>query len=84
MSDPYGIMDHNYPSDFETFSTIMNQGMLKFDNLYSKSNGFIARMAQGNNEYNRVFTWEFSRSCYSFVTYPIQQISNNYVETNNI
>ncbi len=75
LSDPYGNMDHYYPSNFECFSDLMSKGMLQFDNIYSRADGFIARMIQGQNQYNRVFTWEFSRTCYSFITYPIPQIS---------
>ncbi len=71
MSDPFETLGHCFPSAFSEFSELMRNGALPFDNIYSKSGGYVARQTVGNNPYNRVFTWEFSTSCHSFITYPI-------------
>ena len=49
----------------------MSQPDIPFDNIYTSQDGFIARQARLNERYNRLFTWEFSRTCNSFVTLPL-------------
>ena len=71
ISDPYETMSHWYSAGFSTFTELMRQGSIRFDNIYSKSGAYIARQVNDNDPYNRVLTWEFSRHCHSFVTYPV-------------
>lgn len=70
-SDPYENMGHNYTLGFSKFCDTMRQGMIPFDNVYSNSGGYVARQIANNEPYYRVFTWEFSRNCHSFVTIPV-------------
>ena len=83
MSDPYEIMGHYYSSGFSTFSELMRQGTLIFDNIYSKSGGFIARQVNTNDPYNRIFTWEFSRCCHSFITFPVPLFQLDIPDSNS-
>ena len=79
ISDPYETMGHWYSAGFSKFSELMRQRGIPFDNIYSKSGGYIARQTKGYiarqtmniRPYNRVFTWEFSKHCHSFITFPI-------------
>ena len=71
LSDPYESMGHWYDKGLADFSEIMKGKSLPFDNIFSTSEGFIARQTHNNDPYNRIFTWEFSRRCHSFVTLPI-------------
>jgi len=70
-SDPFRVLNHWYSGSFAEFSNIMSAGPLPFDNLYASQNGFVARQAKNNDRYSRLFTWEFSRTCNSFVTLPL-------------
>lgn len=74
MSDPYETMGHWYSTGFSKFSELMRQKGIPFNNIYSKSGGYIARQTINNNPYNRVLTWEFSRHCHSFITFPISLV----------
>ena len=71
ISDPYETLGHEYSAGFSKFSEIMRQSGLLFDNIYPKSGGYIARRTKGENAHNRVLTWEFSRHCHSFITFPV-------------
>ena len=71
-SDPFKVLGHWFGGTFTEFSREMTKPFFTFDNIYTAQNGFIARQSNGNNRRNRLFTWEFSRSCDSFVTLPIQ------------
>ena len=71
MSDPYETLNHWYSAGFSTFSKLMRQGNIKFDNHYAKAGGFIARQVNNNDPYSRILTWEFSRHCHSFITVPV-------------
>ena len=71
MSDPYETLGHRYSAGFSEFSELMRQNSIPFDNIYPKSGGYIARQIINNNPYNRVLTWEFSRHCHSFITFPV-------------
>lgn len=70
-SDPYETLGHRYSAEFSEFSELMRQDNLPFDNIYSKSGGYIARQTMNYDPYYRVFTWEFSRHCHSFITIPV-------------
>ena len=52
----------------------MSASPLPFDNIYTSQDGFVARQARGNERYKRLFTWEFSRTCNSFVTLPLSTL----------
>lgn len=88
ISDPYETMGHWYSAGFSEFSELMRQKGLPFDNIYSKSGGYIARQIINNDPYNRILTWEFSRHCHSFITFPIPlvrpPISNSNLPNNSI
>ena len=70
-SDPFGVLDHWYGGSFTDFSAVMGAQPLPFDNIYTSQEGFVARQARGNERHKRLFTWEFSRTCNSFVTLPL-------------
>ena len=73
-SDPFGILGHWYGGSFTDFSSAMSTPPLPFDNIYTSQDGFVARQARGNERYKRLFTWEFSRACNSFVTLPLSTL----------
>lgn len=75
LSDPYEVMGHWYDRSMTDFSNVMRDPSLPFDNIFSKSNGFIARQTTYHDPRNRVLTWEFSRQCHSFVTFPLPVLS---------
>ena len=70
-SDPFRVLGHRYTGSFKDFSAVMRGPVLPFDNVYTSQEGFVARQARGNDRHKRLFTWEFSRSCNSFVTVPL-------------
>ena len=72
FSDPYETMAHWYGKGFSDFSKTMRGKMLPFDNIFPTSEGYVARQASNNPFIKRMFTWEFSRNCHSFITFPIQ------------
>ena len=74
-SDPFLVLGHRYSGSFTDFSTTMSKDPLPFDNIYSSHNGFVARQAGRNERYKRLFTWEFSRTCNSFVTVPLTSLA---------
>ena len=71
FSDPYEVLRHWYRGTFLDFSRVMREGLLEFDNIFPSSEGYIARQVSTNEPQRRVFTWEFSRKCHSFVTVPV-------------
>ncbi len=78
MSDPYETMGHWYPEGISKFSALMGEANLPFDNIYSKSGGYVARQAKNNDPYSRILTWEFSRHCHSFITFPVQSAASGF------
>lgn len=78
MSDPYEIGGDWYSGGFDEFAKAMRGNPIPFDNVYPKSGGFVARQAKNNPARNRVFTWEFSRFCHSFITFPLGRLSEPY------
>lgn len=78
MSDPYEIGGDWYSGTLDDFAEVMRGNPIPFDNIYPRVGGFIARQAKNNSAGNRLFTWEFSRHCHSFVTFPIGQLSEPY------
>ncbi|MYC47485.1 MAG: ATP-binding protein [Chloroflexi bacterium] len=73
-SDPFQVLGHRYTGSFPEFSDLMGSRPLPFDNIYTSQSGFVARQAQGNERRKRIFTWEFSRKCNSFVTFPLPSL----------
>ena len=71
LSDPYQTLGHWYQGTYSEFCAIISSGSIPFDNIFTAPNGFIARQVGMNDRYKRLFTWEFSRNCNSFVTFPI-------------
>ena len=78
ISDPYETMGHWYPEGISKFSALMGESNLPFDNIYSNSEGFVARQAKNNDAFNRILTWEFSRHCHSFITIPVQSAASGF------
>ena len=74
LSDPYQVLGHWYQGTYSEFCTTMSGVSIPFDNIYTAPDGFIARQVEMNDRYNRLFTWEFSRNCNSFVTIPIPKL----------
>ena len=70
-SDPFRILGHWYGGSFTDFSAAMSSPPMPFDNAFTSQDGFVARQVRGNERYKRLFTWEFSRTCNSFVTLPL-------------
>ena len=77
LSDPYQTLGHRYYGNYSDFCTIMSGATMPFDNIYTASNGFIARQVTPNKRHNRLLTWEFSRNCNSFITIPIPLLPNS-------
>ena len=75
MSDPYEVMGHWYGGNLADFSMVMREQTMPFDNIFAKSDGYVARQTTNNDPYHRIPTWEFSRRCHSFVTLPIPLLS---------
>ena len=73
-SDPFQVLGHWYSGSFTEFATVMKDSPLPFDNIYTSQDGFVARQTFGNERYKRLFTWEFSRTCNSFVTVPLSTL----------
>ena len=77
LSDPYEIMGHRYRGRFSDFAAAMAERMLPFDNIFPTTEGFVARQVQSNREpHRRLLTWELSLNCDSFITVPINVITN--------
>ena len=74
FSDPFQLLGHWYDGSFEDFSSAMRAPPIPFDNIYTSQDGFVARQARGNSRDMRLFTWEFGRSCNSFVTLPLSEV----------
>ena len=74
-SDPFRVLDHWYGGSFSDFSAVMGAPPIPFDNIYTSQEGFVARQARGNERHKRLFTWEFSRTCNSFVTLPLSGLA---------
>lgn len=75
-SDPFQMLGHRFRGSFTEFSDAMDKPPIPFDNVYASQDGFVARQVFGGERYNRIFTWEFSRTCNSFVTCPIPMLRN--------
>ena len=73
-SDPFRIFGHWYGGSFTDFRTAMETKPLPFDNIYTSQEGFVARQVRRNERHKRLFTWEFSRRCNSFVTLPLRRM----------
>ena len=73
-SDPFQVLGHWYSGSFMQFATVMKGAPLPFDNIYTSQDGFVARQTFGNERHKRLFTWEFSRTCNSFVTVPLSTL----------
>ena len=71
LSDPYETLGHWYYGKYSEFCEIMRGTNIPFDNFFTGPDGFIARQIGVNQRRYRLFTWEFSRNCNSFVTIPI-------------
>lgn len=71
LSDPYQTLGHRYYGTYSDFVAVMGGITIPFDNVFTTNDGFIARQVKSNNRFARLFTWEFSRNCNSFVTMPI-------------
>ena len=80
-SDPFRVLGHWYSGSFANFSAAMSAPPLPFDNIYTSQDGLVARQARGNNRDYRLFTWEFSRTCNSFVTLPLSMLEVPYIDS---
>ena len=81
ISDPYETLGHQYSAGFSKFSELMRQSGLLFDNIYPTSGGYIARRTKNENPHNRVLTWEFSRHCHSFITFPVPLLKSEAADS---
>ena len=71
-------MGHWYNGGFSEFSKTTQGWALPFDNIFSTSDGFVARQVNQANPLLRVFTWRFSRRCHSFVTIPLPTLEEGH------
>ena len=76
LSDPYEVLGHNYVGRISDFANSIRGANIPFDNIFSASDGYIARQVSTNSAYGRVFTWHFSRRCHSFISFPIPMLSS--------
>ena len=67
-SDPYEIGGHWFSDTFDGFSETMKEDPIRFDNIFTRSGGFIARQTAGNDPYYRLLTWDFDRRGHSFIS----------------
>ena len=77
-SDPFEVLGHTYKGGFIDFSSTMMEEPLPFDNVFTSTEGFVARQTTNNSTYNRLLTWEFSRQCHSFVTCPLAVLQPDF------
>ena len=75
-SNPFRVLGHGYSGSYMDFRETMHKPALPFDNIYSSQEGFVARQSKsaGMERTRRQFTWEFSRTCNSFVTLPLTSL----------
>jgi hypothetical protein len=82
FSDPYEMKNDKFNGNFDDFVKIMKTAPIPFDNFYTQSTGFIARqIASHNDPHRRLFTWEFDRHCYSFITLPFVFFTGPYLHS---
>lgn len=79
LSDPYEVRGDWFNGSFADFSQIMKGNPIPFDNIYSRSGGFVARQTDLNDPYHRLLTWEFDLRCHSFITLPVNLSSEPYL-----
>lgn len=79
FSDPFEFQGHWYGGNFRDFSEVMKLDMLPFNNIFPSSQGYVARQT-GNKPYFKSLTWEFSRKCHSFVTFPIPVLPEDHMD----
>lgn len=86
MSDPLGTKGHRSSMEFDKFSSIMRDVQMPFDNFFSGSNRYVARMTRNNDINQPLFTWQYFDNGTSVVTIPIPSIglcSNNLTESSH-
>lgn len=79
FADPWGSRGLRSKIDFERFAHLMTDaspesGWIPFDNIFTASDGFVARQVKNNDPYRRVFTWKYYRNCISEVTIPLNSV----------
>lgn len=79
LSDPYETLGHRYKETYAAFCSVMKDSPIPFDNIYTAPDGFVARQVLGNDPFNRLLTWEFSRNCNSFITIPLSTLPSEMV-----
>ena len=82
-SDPYLEAGLNYNYGFSRFAEIMSKQPISFDNMYTKSNGFIARQAKHNIPSNFILTWEFYNHCSTIFHIPFNHVDISEVYEND-
>lgn len=71
MSDPYMESGLSYKHGFNRFAQIMRMKTIPFDNIFTMTDGFIARQVADNDHYVFPLTWKFYRHGASFLSIPI-------------
>ncbi|MDQ6962849.1 MAG: ATP-binding protein [Mariprofundaceae bacterium] len=77
MTDPVGTKGHQSCMSFKDFTSIMREGSLVFDNIYTGSSHFVARYTQNNDINGPLFSWQYFNTGASVVSIPFSAISIN-------
>jgi len=79
FTDPWGSRVQSSKIDFERFASLMmdsslESGRVPFDNIFTSSDGLLARQVKSNDPYRRGFTWKYYRNCTSEITIPLSSV----------
>lgn len=79
FSDPWDSHGLQSSIDFKEFSNLMKDSSLKsgyipFDNIFTSSDGLIARQVKNNDPFFRGFIWKVYRNCVHEVTIPLSSV----------
>ncbi len=82
MTDPLGLSGKYVDLSFEKFKELMSDPestgigiSITFDNIFTMSDGFIARQVHINDPYNLVLTWHYYLDGSALVTIPLSSTS---------
>jgi len=79
ISDPYGLKRIKSTFNYRDFSSIIREsskrtGPYHFDNIFTESDGFIARQVYENSPLGFTLNWQYKNDCSSLVMAPFRPI----------
>ena len=79
FTDPWGSRVQSSKIEFKRFASLMmdsslESGRVSFDNIFTSSDGLLARQVKSNDPYRRGFTWKYYRNCTSEITIPLSSV----------